>query len=230
MVCAGNRYRRGRRFARSQWWRLVFPCAPDLAVNRRDHAFRVARSHKLEGAAHIAPVSGMRKVAACRVFLAVIGPNWLDAKDESGVRRLDNPDDFVTIEIAAALARDIRVIPVLVDNARMPKADKLPEHIRPLVRRNAVEVRNTQFRRDAETLVARMREALGQKAGGQGRWRVRAAAGAAAVAVAVAVVVVVGWFAWISPPQPRDIGDTPPPVSVYSALIPTLRLLLMENK
>jgi TIR domain len=168
------------------------------------------------------------QVTACRVFLAVIGPNWLDAKDESGVRRLDNPDDFVTIEIAAALARDIRVIPVLVDNARMPKADKLPEHIRPLVRRNAVEVRNTQFRRDAETLVARMREALGQKAGGQGRWRVRAAAGAAAVAVAV--VVVVGWFAWISPPQPRDIGDTPPPVSVYSALIPTLRLLLMENK
>jgi TIR domain len=167
------------------------------------------------------------QVAACDVFLAVIGPNWLDAKD-GGRRRFDNPDDFVTIEIAAALARDIRVIPVLVDNARMPKADKLPEHIRPLVRRNAVEVRNTQFRRDAETLVARMREALGQKAGGQGRWRVRAAAGAAAVAVAV--VVVVGWFAWISPPQPRDIGDTPPPVSVYSALIPTLRLLLMENK
>ena len=61
------------------------------------------------------------------------------------MRRLDNPDDFVTIEIAAALARDIRVIPVLVDKARMPKADKLPEPIKPLVRRNAVEVRNTQF-------------------------------------------------------------------------------------
>jgi hypothetical protein len=114
------------------------------------------------------------QVAACRVFLAVIGPNWLDAKDESGVRRLDNPDDFVTIEIAAALARDIRVIPVLVDNARMPKADKLPEPIKPLVRRNAVEVRNTQFRRDAETLVARMREALGDKVRETGPWRVEA--------------------------------------------------------
>jgi hypothetical protein len=86
------------------------------------------------------------------LFLAVIGPNWLDVKDESGVRRLDNPDDFVTIEIAAALARDIRVIPVLVDNARMPKADKLPESIRPLVRRNAVEVRNFNPP-DAEMLV-----------------------------------------------------------------------------
>ncbi|MBR1279330.1 toll/interleukin-1 receptor domain-containing protein [Bradyrhizobium sp. AUGA SZCCT0283] len=137
------------------------------------------------------------QVAACRVFLAVIGPNWLDAKDESGVRRLDNPDDFVTIEIAAALARDIRVIPVLVDNARMPRADKLPEAIRPLVRRNAVELRNTQFRRDAETLVARMREALvprgrealGEKAAKPGRWRVGAIAGVAAVAA----LLLIGW-------------------------------------
>ena len=65
------------------------------------------------------------QVAACDVFLAVIGPNWLDAKDDDGRRRFDNPDDFVTIEIAAALARKIRVIPVLVDSARTPKADKL---------------------------------------------------------------------------------------------------------
>src|SRR5262252_3232601 len=62
------------------------------------------------------------QVAACRVFLAVIGPNWLDAKDEDGRRRFDNPDDFVAIEIAAALARDICVIPVLVDGALIPKA------------------------------------------------------------------------------------------------------------
>src|SRR5262245_58499308 len=59
--------------------------------------------------------------------LAVIGPNWLDAKDSDGRRRLDNPDDFVTIEISAALLRNIRVIPVLVDGARPPKADQLPD-------------------------------------------------------------------------------------------------------
>jgi hypothetical protein len=51
------------------------------------------------------------QVAMCDVFLAVIGPNWLDAKDDDGRRRFDNPDDFVTIEIAAALERKIRVIP-----------------------------------------------------------------------------------------------------------------------
>jgi hypothetical protein len=50
------------------------------------------------------------QVAMCDVFLAVIGPNWL-AKDDDGRRRFDNPDDFVTIEIAAALERKIRVIP-----------------------------------------------------------------------------------------------------------------------
>jgi hypothetical protein len=100
------------------------------------------------------------QVAACDVFLAVIGPNWLDAKDDSGRRRFDNPDDFVTIEITAALARNIRVIPVLVDGARTPKADKLPDSVKPLVRRNAVELRNTQFGRDAEALATKVREAL----------------------------------------------------------------------
>jgi len=47
------------------------------------------------------------QVTACDVFLAIIGPNWLDSKDDDGRRRFDNPDDFVTIEIAAALARKI---------------------------------------------------------------------------------------------------------------------------
>ena len=52
------------------------------------------------------------QVAACDVLLVVIGQNWLHSKDESGKRRLDSPDDFVAVEIEAALARDIRVIPV----------------------------------------------------------------------------------------------------------------------
>lgn len=141
------------------------------------------------------------QVAACRVFLAVIGPNWLDAKDESGARRLDNPNDFVTIEIAAALARDIRVIPVLVDNTHMPKADKLPDPIKLLVRRNAVEVRNAQFGRDSDTLVAKIREALsdGEAARPSG-WRVRAIASTAALIA----VLLAGWigYNWMSTPRP----------------------------
>jgi PDZ domain-containing protein len=120
-------------------------------------------------------------VAECDVVLVVIGPNWLGVKDESGGRRLDNPDDFVVIEIAAALARDIRVIPVLVDGARMPKASELPDSLKPLARRQAVGVRHAHFGHDAEALVARMREALGDDAAEPRRWRVRAAIGAVAV-------------------------------------------------
>src|SRR5262245_16490469 len=77
-----------------------------------------------------------RQVSACDVVLVIIGSNWLNAKDETGRRRLDNPDDFVVIEIAAALGRNIPVIPVLLDGVRMPKASELPGPIKPLVRRN----------------------------------------------------------------------------------------------
>jgi hypothetical protein len=101
------------------------------------------------------------QVAVCDVFLAVVGPNWLNAKDETGSRRVDNPDDFVRVEIAAALARNIRVIPVTIDGARLPKADELPDPLKPLIRRQAVEVRNAQFHRDAEALIEKLPRALG---------------------------------------------------------------------
>src|SRR5262245_31458554 len=98
------------------------------------------------------------QVAMCQVFLAVISPNWLDAKEGTGQHQLDHPDDFVAIEIAAALAHKIPVIPVLVDGARMPKVNWLPDSLKPLASRQAVEVR--QFDRDAEVLIERIRDAL----------------------------------------------------------------------
>ena len=103
------------------------------------------------------------QVAACDAVLVVIGPKWAKAKDKAGQRRLHQPDDFVAIEIAAALTRDIRVIPVLVDGARMPRASELPDALKPLARRQAAEVRHVNFGQDADTLVARMRKSLGDK-------------------------------------------------------------------
>jgi TIR domain/Bacterial SH3 domain len=142
------------------------------------------------------------QVAGCNVLLVVIGPNWLNAKDESGRRRLDDPDDFVAIEIAAALTRDIRVIPVLVDAARMPKASELPNSLKSLARRQAAEVRHAHFGQDAEALVARMGEALGGGSVGLRPWRRTAVAGAAAVAV----MLLVGWigYSWMSAPRPAS--------------------------
>jgi hypothetical protein len=102
------------------------------------------------------------QVAQCDAMLSVIGPNWLRAKDKTNQRRLDKPDDFVAIEIAAALGRDVLVIPVLVDGTHMPKASELPASLKPLALRNAIQVRNTNFRSDAEVLIEKICEALGR--------------------------------------------------------------------
>jgi len=80
-------------------------------------------------------------VEACKVLLVVIGPDWANLPDERGHPRLANPDDPVRLQLQAALRRpDIRVVPVLVDGARMPEPDELPEAIRSLAQRNALEL------------------------------------------------------------------------------------------
>ena len=92
-------------------------------------------------------------VASCGVLLAVIGPGWLDAKDESGQRRLDNPMDFVRLETASALKRDIPVVPVLVHGARMPKSEQLPADLGELAYRNGLELTHARWDSDVEVLV-----------------------------------------------------------------------------
>jgi hypothetical protein len=79
-----------------------------------------------------------RAVSTCEALLVMIGPNWLDSRDESGRQRLEDPDDYVRVEVETGLRRDIRVIPILVADARMPAASDLPESLRPLSRRQAV--------------------------------------------------------------------------------------------
>ena len=68
-------------------------------------------------------------IDSCVVLLAVIGPRWLRVQDESGRRRIDHPSDLVALEIATALKRDIRVIPVLVGGVRMPREHDLPRAV-----------------------------------------------------------------------------------------------------
>ena len=94
-----------------------------------------------------------RAVGSCDVLLALIGDEWLTITDEHGRRRLDNPDDFVRLEIEAALARKVRVIPILVDGARMPRADELPDSLSKLVRRQALELSPSRFDFDTSRLL-----------------------------------------------------------------------------
>jgi hypothetical protein len=93
------------------------------------------------------------QVAQCRVLLAVIGPHWFDAKDKSGARRLDSAKDYVRVELASALERDIAVIPILVDGAVLPAEDSLSDDLKPPARRHALELRHTRFAADAEAIV-----------------------------------------------------------------------------
>src|SRR5215471_15541755 len=94
-----------------------------------------------------------RKVGTCDIAIVAIGPHWLSATDASGKRRLDDEEDFVRMEIVAALQRNIRVIPVLVDGARMPGRHDLPEALAPLCRRNAIELSETRFHADVNRLI-----------------------------------------------------------------------------
>jgi hypothetical protein len=96
-------------------------------------------------------------VARCGALLVVVGPMWLNAKDENGARRLDDPADFVRIETASALRRDIPVIPVLVRAAEMPRAEQLPEVLRELAYRNCIELTHARWRSDIQLLVEALR-------------------------------------------------------------------------
>jgi uncharacterized membrane protein YhaH (DUF805 family) len=101
------------------------------------------------------------QLAACIAFIAVIGPRWLTARGNDGNPRLDNATDYVRLEIEAALKRDIRVIPVLVDGASMPQPSDLPPSLRALARRNAMEIAHHRFVADCDDLARRLKLALG---------------------------------------------------------------------
>jgi hypothetical protein len=100
------------------------------------------------------------EVAKCGVLLAVMGPKWCDVCDEDGNRRLDNSKDFVRIEIATALQRDIPVIPILLDGAKVPKADRLPKELGELGERNGFEVGHASFHIDMDVLIRKLRTLL----------------------------------------------------------------------
>jgi hypothetical protein len=103
------------------------------------------------------PIVLERRLADCKVMLVLIGPDWLNARDEKGQRRLDEPDDWVRIEIAHALRRGITVIPVRVNGAELPAKAILPEEIRGLLDYQAVSVSLAGFRNEMAGLVRDIR-------------------------------------------------------------------------
>ena len=101
-------------------------------------------------------------VGSCDVLLALVGDQWLTVTDKDGKRRLDRSDDFVRLEIEAALQRNVRVIPILVDGAMMPRADELPSSLARMVRRQALELSPSRFNFDTNRLLRVLDETLAE--------------------------------------------------------------------
>jgi len=176
-------------------------------------------------------------VNSCKILLAVIGPEWLNCVDGSGKRRLDDPEDVVRLEIAAALRRKVRVIPVLIGGATMPDKADLPDELKALARRQAWPVSDTHWRADVERLIEKI-------AGDIKRRKYLVIAGAL---VLLGVLVALGGFAltlWgepdaapfgrlfdsvtptpvpsppASPPPAEETGETPPESSATPSSTP----------
>jgi len=107
-----------------------------------------------------------QRLASCELMLALIGKNWVGAKNQSGRRRLDDTGDFVRLEIEAALKRNIPVTPVLLQGAQMPSVDELPESVRDFAYRNGFEISHNRWESDVQEMIKRL--GLGATRSGKG--------------------------------------------------------------
>lgn len=99
----------------------------------------------------------------CKACLVLIGQEWLGVTDDSGRRRLSLPNDFVRLEIEAALARkDLLVVPLLVEGMTMPSAEELPDTIRAMSRRHAMSLRDETWDADINRLIPTLERAVGR--------------------------------------------------------------------
>lgn len=143
----------------------------------------------------------------CAVLPVLIGPRWLAAESASGVPRLNNPQDFVRIEVERALARNIRVIPVLVGGANMPAAKDLPHTLVPLTRQQAFTIGHEQFHSDVERLIKRVDARSGRRFAPLRWFNSHRRPGAAALLAVLLAFVLAWWFAVQQPLQQRRERD-----------------------
>lgn len=148
----------------------------------------------------------------CEVMLTLIGRQWADARDAAGQRRLEQPNDFVRLEIVTALQRNVAVTPVLLQDARMPAAEALPEDLKPLAFRNGFEIGHQTWESNVRELVARLGLAPARR--DAPRSRAPLLAGGAALAVAAAAGA---WYLTRQPPAP-----VPVPVAAAPAVAPAV--------
>ena len=146
-----------------------------------------------------------RELGSVGVALVMIGPGWLEARAE-GQRRLDDPGDYVRLEVVAALASGKPVIPLLVNGATMPRETELPEPLRALGRRQAFSLSDANWKADVARLLADIRPLL-PRPGGTWRRRWPWLLGAS-------LVVALGLAFLFGPPAPSGSEATRPAVDI----------------
>ena len=144
------------------------------------------------------------KIADSDVLVAIIGPQWSEAADARGGRRLDQATDVVRVAIEAALSRGKRIIPVLIGGAEMPAAAQLPESLRPLTALAAVRIGDDSFRTDAERLVKTLGDQAARRPRGWAIWP----------AVAIGLTLILGVLSWpwwhnAQAPISNPVGPSP---------------------
>ncbi|MGY1670292.1 toll/interleukin-1 receptor domain-containing protein [Geodermatophilus sp. SYSU D00710] len=147
-------------------------------------------------------------------LLAVIGPGWLTASTPQGSPRLSAPDDYVRLEIARALDRDVRVVPVLVGGAALPAAAELPEALQGLTQRQAVVLRDETWHRDVDGLVRSLRGEPALPTARRFPWWV-------ALAIAVLLLGLGGGAWWLSRPADEGGDDDEAEPGIASCAPPT---------
>jgi hypothetical protein len=163
-----------------------------------------------------------RAMADCSVVLVVIGRSWVDVRDAQGARRLDDPSDWVRLEVESALNGDRKVIPVLVQGASMPHDSMLPASMAALARRNAHEISARRWDYDFDALAKTLLGPLGKTSAegietGHARPSPARRARLVAWAAGLAVVAAVGYFAvrGLSPePTPASTAQNPIPFAL----------------
>ncbi|HSN88832.1 MAG TPA: toll/interleukin-1 receptor domain-containing protein [Thermoanaerobaculia bacterium] len=173
-------------------------------------------------------------VGSCEILIVVIGREWLKVTDADGRRRLDKPGDFVRMEVAAALERNIRVVPVLVEDAPMPRPEDLPEDLAKLARRNAIELSDARWAFDVDRLIQTVERVLQEKTSPAPTPEPPTLSPPAlskeiprsrtwiALSALLVVLILAGWTGWrlVKPPVTQKVAEIAAPQSPAPAAAP----------
>jgi hypothetical protein len=159
-------------------------------------------------------------VSSADALLVVIGPRWVEARDGAGRRRIDDSADFVRLEVAAALGKGVRVIPILVQGAQMPSAIELPPDLAPLARREAIKLSDERWQFD----IGRLAAAVGLVSAPPWYRRPPVIAGAALILV---ILIVAGASLLLRAPESGEVaGATGPTGTTGATATPAPTVLL----